>query len=74
MIFSDKIVVVKRKNYSLQGQVYCENIEEKAKKTNDQPFEFKGWANIWCVELFNGLKGKRSLHNKVFLCAMVTLI
>ncbi|KAG1473711.1 hypothetical protein G6F56_000796 [Rhizopus delemar] len=58
MIFSDKIVVVKRKNYSLQGQVYCENIEEKAKKTNDQPFEFKGWANIWCVELFNGLKDR----------------
>ncbi|CAO3698046.1 unnamed protein product [Rhizopus stolonifer] len=58
MIFSDKIVVVKRKNYSLQGQMYCENIEEKAKKTNDQPFEFKGWANIWCVELFNGLKDR----------------
>ncbi|KAI9279568.1 hypothetical protein BY458DRAFT_532063 [Sporodiniella umbellata] len=58
LVFSDKLVIVKRKSYSLQGHAYCENIEEKAKKTNDQPFEFKGWANIWSVELFNGLKDR----------------
>lgn len=58
LVFSDKIVVVKRKSYSIQGSLYCENIEEKAKKNSDQPFEFKGWADIGCVELFHGLKGK----------------
>ncbi|KAG1049842.1 hypothetical protein G6F43_007856 [Rhizopus delemar] len=58
LVFSDKIVVVKRKSYSIQGSLYCENIEEKAKKNSDQPFEFKGWADIGCVELFHGLRDR----------------
>lgn len=62
LVFSDKIVVVKRKSYSIQGSLYCENIEEKAKKNSDQPFEFKGWADIGCVELFHGLRGKLQSH------------
>jgi hypothetical protein len=70
LIFTDKIMVVKRKNHSLQGKDYLEKIEEKVKDTssssmlqkakeayNGLPLEFKGWADIRSVEIFDGLKG-----------------
>ncbi|KAI8988166.1 hypothetical protein BDF20DRAFT_833040 [Mycotypha africana] len=71
LIFSDKIMVVKRKNYNLQGKDYLDKIEEKVKNTasssmlqkakevyNGLPFEFKGWADIRAIEFFNGLKDR----------------
>lgn len=73
LVFTDKIMVVKRKNYNLQSKDYLENIEErvkvgssntilqKAKEVyNGLPLEFKGWADIHTVEVFNGLKGSSS--------------
>lgn len=70
LVFTDKIMVVKRKNYNLQGKDYLEKIEEKVKDTNSSsmlqkakeaynglPLEFKGWADIRSVEIFDGLKG-----------------
>lgn len=71
LVFTDKIMVVKRKNYNLQSKDYLENIEErvkvgssntilqKAKEVyNGLPLEFKGWADIHTVEVFNGLKDR----------------
>ncbi|KAL9554935.1 hypothetical protein MBANPS3_002592 [Mucor bainieri] len=71
LVFTDKIMVVKRKNYSLQGKDYLEKIEDKVKDThassmlqkakeayNGLPLEFKGWADIRSVELFDGLKDR----------------
>jgi hypothetical protein len=70
LVFTDKIMIVKRKNYNLQSKDYLENIEEKVKVGssntilqkakevyNGLPFEFKGWVDIQSVELFHGLKG-----------------
>lgn len=70
LVFTDKIMVVKRKNYNLQGKDYLEKVEEKVKDTNSSsmlqkakeaynglPLEFKGWADIRSVEIFDGLKG-----------------
>ncbi|GAA5807002.1 hypothetical protein MFLAVUS_000351 [Mucor flavus] len=69
LVFTDKIMIVKRKNNGLQSKEYLENIEEKVKvgstntllqkakeAYNGLPFEFKGWVDINHVELFNGLK------------------
>ncbi|CEG66104.1 hypothetical protein RMATCC62417_02745 [Rhizopus microsporus] len=60
LVFSDKIVVVKRKSHSIQGDDYFRNIEENinTEKPVSQPFEFKGWADIRSIELFNGLKDR----------------
>jgi hypothetical protein len=73
-------MVVKRKNYNLQSKDYLENIEEKvnvgstnsntllqkAKEVyNGLPLEFKGWADINTVEIFNGLKGMSHNSQKV---------
>ncbi|KAI8639861.1 hypothetical protein BD408DRAFT_484505 [Parasitella parasitica] len=71
LVFTDKIMVVKRKNYNLQGKDYLEKIEEKVKDTssnsmlqkakeayNGLPLEFKGWADIRSVEIFEGLKDR----------------
>ncbi|CAO3653447.1 unnamed protein product [Mucor fragilis] len=71
LVFTDKIMVVKRKNHSLQGKDYLEKIEEKVKEThtssmlqkakeayNGLPLEFKGWADIRSVEIFDGLKDR----------------
>ncbi|KAK4514640.1 uncharacterized protein ATC70_002241 [Mucor velutinosus] len=71
LVFTDKIMVVKRKNYNLQGKDYLEKIEEKVKDThsssmlqkakeayNGLPLEFKGWADIRSVEIFDGLKDR----------------
>jgi ribosomal 30S subunit maturation factor RimM len=70
LVFTDKIMIVKRKNSNLKGRDYLENIEEQVKSTmsssmlqkakeayNGLPLEFKGWADIRAVELFQGLKG-----------------
>lgn len=70
LVFNDKLMVVKRKNYNLQGKDILENIEDKpidklsnnvfqkAKEAyNGSAFEFKGWVDIRTVELFQGLKG-----------------
>lgn len=70
LVFTDKIMVVKRKNANIKGKDYLDKIEEKVKSTmsssmlqkakeayNGFPFEFKGWADIRAVELFQGLKG-----------------
>ncbi|CEI88540.1 hypothetical protein RMCBS344292_02924 [Rhizopus microsporus] len=56
----NKIVVVKRKSHSIQGDDYFRNIEENinTEKPVSQPFEFKGWADIRSIELFNGLKDR----------------
>ncbi|KAL7315861.1 hypothetical protein PS15m_005029 [Mucor circinelloides] len=71
LVFTDKIMVVKRKNYNLQGKDYLEKVEEKVKDTNSSsmlqkakeaynglPLEFKGWADIRSVEIFDGLKDR----------------
>ncbi|KAI7888570.1 uncharacterized protein EV154DRAFT_307578 [Mucor mucedo] len=71
LVFTDKIMVVKRKNFNLQSKEYLENIEEKVKvgstntilqKAKDVytglPLEFKGWVDIRSVEIFNGLKAR----------------
>ncbi|KAF1802732.1 hypothetical protein FB192DRAFT_1280776 [Mucor lusitanicus] len=71
LVFTDKIMVVKRKNYSLQGKDYLEKMEDKVKDThsssmlqkakeayNGLPLEFKGWADIRSVEIFDGLKDR----------------
>ncbi|KAI9485714.1 MAG: hypothetical protein EXX96DRAFT_476421 [Benjaminiella poitrasii] len=68
LVFTDKVMVVKRKNYSVQGKEYLENVEEHVKNTatssmlqkakeayNGLPLEFKGWADISSVEIFDGL-------------------
>lgn len=77
LVFTDKIMVVKRKNYNLQSKEYLENIEEKVKigstntilqKAKDVytglPLEFKGWVDIRSVEIFNGLKGTSQKKKK----------
>ncbi|GAN02636.1 hypothetical protein MAM1_0025d02081 [Mucor ambiguus] len=71
LVFTDKIMVVKRKNYNMQGKDYLEKIEEKVKDThtssmlqkakeayNGLPLEFKGWADMRSVEIFDGLKDR----------------
>ncbi|KAI7902738.1 uncharacterized protein BX663DRAFT_510319 [Cokeromyces recurvatus] len=68
LVFTDKLMVVKRKNYNIQGKDYLENIEEQIKNTatstmlqkakeayHGLPFEFKGWVDIRAVEIFDGL-------------------
>lgn len=68
-------MVVKRKNYNLQGKDILENIDDKpidkisnnvfqkAKDAyNGSAFEFKGWVDIRQVEIFNGLKGNNIFH------------
>ncbi|CEP19548.1 hypothetical protein [Parasitella parasitica] len=71
LVFTDKLMVVKRKNYNLQGKDYLEKIEEKVKDPssssmlqkakevyNGLPLEFKGWTDIRSVEFFEGLKDR----------------
>ncbi|KAI8348456.1 RhoGEF domain-containing protein [Choanephora cucurbitarum] len=71
LVFTDKLMVVKRKSYSLQGKDMLDNIEEKVKNTMSTsmlqkakeaytglPFEFKGWVDIKAVEFFHGLKDR----------------
>jgi hypothetical protein len=66
LVFSDKVVVVKRKSHSIQGGDYFRNIEENinTEKPVSQPFEFKGWADIRSIELFNGLKGNTKMRHR----------
>lgn len=69
-VFTDKIMIVKRKNSNLKSKEYLDSTEEKVKPTTissnmlqkakeayNAQLEFKGWADIKAVELFQGLKG-----------------
>ncbi|RCI04233.1 hypothetical protein CU098_012109 [Rhizopus stolonifer] len=71
LVFTDKLMVVKRKNYNLQGKDVLHKIEEKVKNTTTTsmlqkakeaytglPLEFKGWVDIKAVEMFHGLKDR----------------
>ncbi|KAI8352064.1 hypothetical protein BD560DRAFT_438758 [Blakeslea trispora] len=71
LVFTDKLMVVKRKSQNLQGKDILDKIEEKVKNTMSTsmlqkakdaytglPFEFKGWVDIEAVEFFHGLKDR----------------